>query len=188
MADSPYLTSPDRLGDVIAAIQVMGIYKFYKLDFAGWADRIVGDEAQAQHWRKVIEEHPEFFRMDSKREKASLVWRRQRQKLFNVDSGCQISREEFRKLSDDQKLRISRMPLASTELALLLDAAIKLHSTALEHKKDRRWWIPIIASLAGVILGVALTALFAGSAVKAAGQTSSPTPAPSSNSQSTPTR
>jgi hypothetical protein len=118
MFESPYLSSPDRLGDVIAAIQVMGTYKFYKLDFAGWADRIVGDEAQAQHWRTVVGEHPEFFRMDSKREKASLVWRRQRQKLFNVDTESQISREQFRQLTDAQKLRISRMPLASNELSL----------------------------------------------------------------------
>jgi hypothetical protein len=184
MSDSPYLSSPDRLGDVIAAIQVMGTYKFYKLDFAGWADRIVGDERQAQHWRRVVEEHPEFFRMDSKREKASLVWRRQRQKLFNVDTGCQISREKFGQLGDDQKLRISRMPLASTELALLLDAAIKLHSTALEHKKDRRWWVPIIASLAGVILGGALTALFARSTLKSTEQATSPTPSPTLSSQS----
>jgi hypothetical protein len=176
MSKSPYLSSPDRLGDVIAAIQVMGTYKFYKLDFAGWADRIVGDEAQALHWRSVVEQHPEFFRMDAKREKASLVWRRQRQKLFNVDTESQITREEFRHLSDDQKLRISRMPLASTELALLLDAAIKLHSTALEHKKDRRWWIPVIGSLAGVILGVLLTAFFARSAFKPAQQSTSPTP------------
>lgn len=30
---SPYLASPDRLGDVISAIQAMGTYKFYKLTF-----------------------------------------------------------------------------------------------------------------------------------------------------------
>lgn len=157
MAESPYLTQPDRLGDVIAAIQVMGTYKFYKLDFPSWADRIVGDQNEAPHWRAVVEQHPEFFRMDSKREKASLVWRRQRQKLFNVDTGKEITREQFGELSDDRKIRISRMPLISTELALLIDAAIKLHTTALEHKKDRRWWITIVATLAGVIIGASAT-------------------------------
>ena len=41
---SPYLRDPNRLGDVIAAIQAMSTYKFYKLSFAGWADRMSADE------------------------------------------------------------------------------------------------------------------------------------------------
>ena len=37
---SPYLNDDNRLGDVIAAIQAMGTYKFYKLSFDNWADRV----------------------------------------------------------------------------------------------------------------------------------------------------
>jgi hypothetical protein len=61
------------LADVIAAIQAMGTYKFYKLPFDGWADRITADKSQADHWKNIFEEHPEFLRLDSKRERASLV-------------------------------------------------------------------------------------------------------------------
>ncbi len=61
MAHSPYLNEPNRLAEVLSAIQVMGTYKFYKLDFSGWADRINGDKNQADHWGKNFEEHPEFF-------------------------------------------------------------------------------------------------------------------------------
>jgi hypothetical protein len=75
--DDPYLDNPQRLADVIAAIQAMGTYKFYKLTFKGWAERIVADESEAEHWKTVFEDHPEFFRLDTDREKASLVWRRQ---------------------------------------------------------------------------------------------------------------
>ncbi|MDA2934785.1 hypothetical protein MYX82_10650 [Acidobacteria bacterium AH-259-D05] len=50
-AHSPYLNDPKRLADVIAAIQAAATYKFYKLDFGGWADRISGDESEADHWR-----------------------------------------------------------------------------------------------------------------------------------------
>ena len=82
MSKSPYLKDDHRLADVIAAIQAMGTYKYYKLDFAGWSSRISGDETQDNLWRKVFEEHPEFFRLDSDREKASLVWRRQHQKAL----------------------------------------------------------------------------------------------------------
>lgn len=74
MSKSPYIKNNQRLADVVAAIQVMGTYKYYKLDFEGWADRISGDSNQAEYWEKVFEEHPEFFRLDSKRKKASLVW------------------------------------------------------------------------------------------------------------------
>lgn len=156
---SPYLANPLRLADVIAAIQAMAIYRRYKLDFAGWADRISGDPAEAEHWRTIFEQHPEFFRMDSERKKASLVWRRQLRRQYSLDTGIDISREEVARLTDAEKERISRMPLTSSEVAILVDAAIKLHSTALEHKRDRRWWIPTMASLAGIIIGAVLGSL-----------------------------
>ncbi len=157
---SPYLAAHDRLADVIAAIQAMGTYKFYKLDFAGWADRISGDESEASHWKEVFEQHPEFFRLDSQRKKASLVWRRQHQKLFDVDKESTITRAEFRNLSSAQKDRVSRMPLRSDELATLISTATNLHSRALEHKKDARWWISGAIGLAGVIIGASITAAF----------------------------
>jgi hypothetical protein len=152
-SDSPYLLNDGRLGDVIAAIQTLGTYKFYKLDFAGWADRIGGDEEQADYWRKVFEEHSEFFRLDSKRQRASLVWRRQHQKLFDVDLSQTISREKYKSLTDEQKARISRLPLSSSEIATLVNTAINLHSRALENKKDQRWLVTALIGLAGVILG-----------------------------------
>jgi hypothetical protein len=62
---SPYLNDDQRLGDVIPSIQALGTYPYYKLDFKGWADRITGDgsDSEAAHWRKVFEQHPEFFRL-----------------------------------------------------------------------------------------------------------------------------
>jgi hypothetical protein len=152
-SDSPYLLHDDRLGDVIAAIQTLGTYKFYKLDFADWADRICGDVKQADHWRKLFEEHPEFFRLDSKRERPSLVWRRQHQKLFNVDLGAAMSRDEYNNLDDEQKKRISRLPLSSGEIETLVNTAINLHNRALESRKDQRWWVTAVIGLAGVLLG-----------------------------------
>jgi len=158
MPDSPYLRDDRRLADVIAAIQTMGTYKYYKLGFAEWSDRINGDEKQAEHWKKVFEEHPEFFRLDSPRKKASLVWRRQHQKLFDIDSEEKISRADYQVLSVEKKARISRTPLNSDELATLLDAAINLHSRALERKRETRWWVAGTFGLAGVILGALVKA------------------------------
>ena len=159
MSKSPYLRDDYRLADVIAAIQAMGTYKYYKLDFAGWSNRISGDETQENHWRRVFEEHPEFFRLDSDRKKASLVWRRQHQKLFNVDTETRISRHQYNNLADDEQARISRSPLTSSELATLVNAAIDLHSRALERTRDARWWLVGTFGLAGVVLGALIQAL-----------------------------
>ena len=159
MKKSPYIRNDERLADVITAVQAMGTYKYYKLDFAGWSRRISGDDAQAEHWQTVFEEHPEFFRLDYNRRKASLVWRRQRQKLFNVDTETNISLDQYDCLTTEERTRISRSPLNSTELATLIHVAVDLHSRALERKRDSRWWLGGIFGLLGVALGVAIRAL-----------------------------
>lgn len=45
MTKSRYITEDKRLADVIAAIQTMATYKFYKLDFTQWAGRICGGKS-----------------------------------------------------------------------------------------------------------------------------------------------
>jgi hypothetical protein len=178
MNKSPYLNGPHRLADVIAAIQVMATYKFYKLDVETWADRIEAKPERAEYWRQVIQEHPEFFRTDSKGEKASLVWRRQHQKRFDVDTEHSITREDFLSRTDAQKLRVSRSPLNSEELKTLLETAIKLHSAAFEQKKHGVWWVTPSASFAGAILGVVLTAWFGSSQFQRNNGAVNPTPTP----------
>lgn len=150
---SSYLSNKNRLADVIAAIQVLGAYKFYKLDFAGWADRIMGDNSKSGYWEKIFEEHPEFFRLDSKKEKASLVWRRQYPKRYNVDTSTIISKDEFYALTDQQKMRISRNPLEPETIQALIKTAIELHSRELEHQQEKRWWIPLASSAVGGLVG-----------------------------------
>ncbi len=162
---SPYLYDPNRLADVIAAIQATAIYKFYKLSFAGWADRISGDKELSEHWKCVFEQHPEFFRLDSAREKASLVWRRQHQKRFSVDEAQTITKEEFYELDDHQKKRVSRTPLGATEIETLIETAINLHSRAMEHKRESRWWITAVVGTVGAVsgfLGALIGALLGG--------------------------
>lgn len=155
---SPYLREHNRLGDVIAAIQAMATYKFYKLEHAEWADRLAADKMQADKWRTIFIEHPEFFRLDSAREKASLVWRRQFPKRYHVDTGEILTPEQYDALSDAQRLRISRVPLTSADIKALVDTAVNLHSRALEHQRDKRWWTAL-AGGAGGLLGSILGAL-----------------------------
>lgn len=158
VALSPYLADPNRLGDVIAAIQAMAVYKFYKLSFSGWVDRISADEKQAEKWRAIFLQHPEFFRLDSARERASLVWRRQFPKRFDVDAERVLSTTEYTALMPDQKSRVSRTPLTPGDIKALVDTAVNLHSRALEHQKDKRWWIAL-ASASGGLIGAVIGAL-----------------------------
>ena len=159
MTKSPYLSNEGRLADVVAAIQAMGTYKFYKLDFEVWADRITANPKQAYYWKNVFEQHPEFFRLDSERKKASLVWRRQYPKRYHVDLEKRLSTDEVDKLSEDQKKRVSRDPLNAEDIKALVDTAINLHSRALESERERKWWIPLVSgvgALVGAILGAFL--------------------------------
>jgi hypothetical protein len=151
---SAYLVTPARLPDVIAAIQAMATYKFYKLSFEDWADRISGDKAQAQYWRQVFEQHPEFFRLDAKRQKASLVWRRQYPKRFHVDREVPLSYDEFYRLTDSEKERVSRTQLKAADIHMLITTAVDLHARQLESQRERRWWIPAATALAGLLGGL----------------------------------
>ena len=48
---SPYLSSSDRLADVIAALQATATYRFYQLRFdgdRGWAWRIAGNATKSR--------------------------------------------------------------------------------------------------------------------------------------------
>jgi len=157
-SESPYLVSPGRLADVIAAIQAMGTYKFYKLSFEGWADRITANKNQGLYWKNIFEQHPEFFRLDSAREKASLVWRRQYPKRFHVDLEKRLSVEEFKALPDEQKARVSREALTPDDIKALVDTAINLYSRALESEHARKWWIPLASSAIGGLVGAILGA------------------------------
>jgi hypothetical protein len=151
VSDNPYLADNKRLADVIAAIQVMGIYKFYKLDFRRWGERITGidDEDTSMYWKQVFEDHPEFFRLDNERLKASLVWRRQYPKKYHVDLNRIITSDDG-KVADD---RLSRNPLTQTDINSLIGIAINLHSKALEQKRDQRWFIPLIIGFIGTLIG-----------------------------------
>jgi hypothetical protein len=142
------------LADVIAAIQVMSTYKFYKLDFSGWSKRITGSESNADYWKTVFTEHPEFFRLNQEKDKVSLVWRRSHQRNFHVDRLEILSRDQIDSLPDLEKnTRISRTPLSNGDTATLISTAIDLHTRAIESEKEKRWLLPSLVTILAVCLG-----------------------------------
>lgn len=154
---TPYTSNSNRLANVIAAIQVLGTYKFYKLDFSDWAERIEGDNSKGEYWKNIFIEHPEFFRINNTCTKASLVWRRNHPKRYNVDSEESITKEQFDHLKGSKQMeRISRSPLSNEDVKALINSAISLHNNELNQKRDRRWWIPVLVGFIGIIVGVLL--------------------------------
>jgi hypothetical protein len=160
MTESPYLINRNRLSDVIAAIQVMGTYRVYKLDFENWSEKLSGIKTKDEYWKNVFKEHPEFFRLDELENKASLVWRRQYPRRFNIDTELKITREEYYELTEDQKKRISRNPLEPETIQSLITTAIEISSQALELKQDKRWWIPVIVGGVSGLIGALLGSLY----------------------------
>lgn len=154
MPNSPYIVSNDRLSDVISAIQTLGTYRYYKLSVDAWSERICGDGSEAEKWKLVFKEHPEFFRFSSDGSKASLVLRRQKPKLFDVDTLEFVTREERDGRSADGQQRITRAPLSDNDLKMLIDVAIALHSKALENQRDGRWWISVISTIGVALIGL----------------------------------
>ena len=154
--ESPYIANPNRLADVIAAIQVLAVYDFHMRSFESWAVSISGDKSKADYWKRTLEEHPEFFRLDTTRTLASLVWRRQFSKNYHVGRQQRLPDEECALLAEDEKKKLSRPPLAPTDIKTLIDTAINLHSRAIELRRESRWWVPLagaVGALVGAILG-----------------------------------
>ena len=156
MRKSPYLKA-QRLADVIAAIQVMSTYKFYKLDFAGWSMRITGVESNADYWKKVFVEHPEFFRLNSEQQRVSLVWRRSYPRNFHVDMLQVLSSEQVKNLPENERAtRLSRAPLTNGDTATLISTAVDLHSRAIASEQEKRWLFPSLITILAVFLGAIL--------------------------------
>src|SRR5256885_413296 len=81
---NPYLKT-NRLQDVIAALQIMGSYRQYKMSAEQWKEKIENDPLSAETWSDVFKEHPEFFR-ENYNGLFSLMWER----------GCPIRRIQIR--------------------------------------------------------------------------------------------
>jgi hypothetical protein len=61
MSKSPYLSSPHRLPDILAAIQVMGSHRWDSRDINGWKMNLGDTPLSAASWEQLFASHPEFF-------------------------------------------------------------------------------------------------------------------------------
>ncbi len=158
--DGPYLKSPGRLADILAAIQVLGTYEFAARDIEKWERRLGRQPQSAQTWSVVFTAHPEFFTRDADNNIA-LVWRRSFTRDYDTQNKCIVSGQELQTLKSVEReagevSRISRKPLDRDQIELLCNLAINLHEREIQHRQEKRWWL---AGVGGIITAL-LTIMF----------------------------
>jgi hypothetical protein len=150
--ESPYLT-PNRLADLIAAIQVMATYDQYRGSPDDWSYRISGTKDAGPKWKNVFENHAEFFRKSPDRNQYALAWRRALPSRYDRRVRALVTDEQYYGMSvDDRKEYISRPPLPDAQIKTLIDVATSLHARATEQSRDWRWWVqPLLGFIAAFI-------------------------------------
>lgn len=168
--ESPYLSNHYRLADIIAALQIMGSYKFASRKWDDWENQLDKPKS-ANNWLLVFKEHPEFFRVSHpdrfKKEWVSLRWRHGYDKNYWIEENRELSEEELQKLEVigneiETPLSITRKTLDSSQIESLINTAIELHGRAIAYKAEKRWLLPFIIGIItaiGAFVGTILAAI-----------------------------
>jgi len=152
---SPYLSHQSRLADVISAIQAMGTYRFSGRNVKAWASLLGEKPKSAASWRVIFDEHPEFFGLGLEKKRFySLVLRRAQPKVYNTRTGKVYTLSEVKLMDATNKQHLSRLPLSTEQILALIEVAVKLQTQSVVRRKELRWWLPLVASLIGVVVGV----------------------------------
>ncbi|WP_313271700.1 hypothetical protein [Stenotrophomonas sp.] len=150
---SPYLSHQHRLADVIAAIQVMGAYTYSARRIDSWAELLGLKPRSAESWSILFNEHPEFFRAGLDKDgRHTLALRRAQPRVYNTQTGEEITVEQFKATPKGERSHFSRRPLSTEQMLSLIDVAVKLHTQATVRRQELRWWVSVVISaLAGLV-------------------------------------
>ena len=156
--ESPYLKHPQRLSDVVAAILVMGTYKFDSMPTDTWQECIGGRPNSAASWADVFTQHPEFFRSTGRdkagKDKWSLVWRRARPYAWDTETGKAIGQDELKEWApEDKEKRLSREPLRPEDATKLAEMAVNMQTQEIARREELRWWVPVVVGVICVFIG-----------------------------------
>ena len=160
---SPYLATDGRLSDVIAALQALGSYDWATRKVERWREGL-GEPISAVNWSEIFKQHPEFFRLNNGL--ATLRWRHAYDRIYapGAKPKRELSDEELAGMSQAQKdEQLTRKPLSAEQIQALVATAVDLHSRAIAHQEEGRWWVAhatqvaiAFAGLLGVLLGAVL--------------------------------
>src|SRR5437870_6400278 len=122
---------PNRLPDVLAGIQIMALYERHRNSTKRWAGILSGDEEQGPYWKRVFDEHPEFFRKSANPEHEgdySLLWRRALPQIYHRRQRKNLSDEELERIPHQERDRyVVRPSVPASQIKTRMDTALQLH-------------------------------------------------------------
>lgn len=153
--ESPYLKYSERLGDVVAAIQMMGTYESDSNIPDKWQNIIGARPKSVEFWSDVFTEHPEFFRTSKVNDtiKVSLIWRRARTWSWDIKQQRKITWNSLDYYRTKLPKRLVREPLSAEQTTALIEIAIKMQTQAIARREELRWWVPVVVGALGVLVG-----------------------------------
>jgi len=169
MKRSAYLEHPQRLADIMAAIQVMGSHVWDTRPIYDWV-KVLGDRplsVETNKWEDLFEKHPEFFGKElwdrKKREEGVEVylyylrWRRAYERTIETVSLKELTSEQIEALKAEKtynEKKIARKALTPEQVGTLLTAAMELQDRAIGFEARTRWLLTALISLGTAVLGL----------------------------------
>jgi hypothetical protein len=172
MAKTHYLEK-DRLANVIAAIQILGVSDRASATLDRWvaeletAEEMNADQlelmsvkfADRKKWSAVFEQHPEFFKSYTLRGEQRVLLRMRYAQSFtpagkkNGTNGANGNGQHAEPRKESNHPPIESVPLTADQIQMLVNTAIELHAkeSAAERKPERL--SPFVMAAAGAALG-----------------------------------
>jgi hypothetical protein len=178
MAKGHYLEK-DRLANVIAAIQIMGVSDQATGTLNRWVAELEASEqltsnqldhtpvtyAERKKWTTVFEQHPEFFKTYMRHGEQYVLLRWRYAQTFNANLAKDVNSTPDGNTADtksaEETTNATGPPLSTEQVQLLVKIAMDLHAkeAAADIEPDR--WRPVVM----VALGAALGTVVGGSVV-----------------------
>jgi hypothetical protein len=166
MAKGHYLEK-DRLANVIAAIQAMGVADQPSGTLNRWVAELEASEeltseqldqspvkfAERKKWQIVFEQHPEFFKSYALRGEPRVLLRwRYAESIKNEANGAANGKD-----SDDDEAGSNTAPpgkpLSADQIQVLINTAIEMHAKELASEQNPDKFRPLLMAIVGAALG-----------------------------------
>jgi hypothetical protein len=179
MAKSHYLEK-DRLANVIAAIQILGVADRSWGTLHRWVAELEASEeltpdqldqmpvkfAERKKWSTVFEQHPEFFKVYTVRGEQRVLLRLRYAQAVNANANqkadafaalenllAKADKEKEKPEAAEDKDNGTSKPLTPDQIQLLINTAIQLHDRALEAERPPERFRPFVMATVGAVLG-----------------------------------
>lgn len=131
----PY-TKKNRIADVLKLIQYLGLDDTARNYYVKTptVQKDLGAPSSNSHWLKIAQEHSELFRVTEKDSVALII------RTLKGDSTKNICSKE--------------------EIKMLIDMALELYRTQLEHSRAWKFWLPVFGAFLGALLSGGVLRLF----------------------------